>query len=104
MFDQATRCLRMGGTIGFVAAPPQGWNAPMLALLAAGRRIQAILGGDAAPRALIPRLIEAWAAGRFPVDRLITTYAFTDIARAFDDVRAGAAVKPVLLMGGDAQT
>jgi aryl-alcohol dehydrogenase len=99
LFDQATRVVKMGGAVGFVAAPPQGWNAPMLQLLATGRRIQAILGGDAVPRAFIPKLVDAHVKGRFPIDRLIKTYPFTNIATAFNDVHAGRTVKPVLVMG-----
>jgi aryl-alcohol dehydrogenase len=99
LFDQAISVVKMGGAVGFVAAPPQGWNAPMLKLLATGRRIQAILGGDAVPRAFIPKLVDAWAKGRFPVDKLVKTYPFTNIGQAFNDVHAGRAVKPVLVMG-----
>jgi aryl-alcohol dehydrogenase len=99
LFDQATGVVKMGGTVGFVAAPPQGWNAPMLKLLATGRRLQAILGGEAVPRAFLPKLVDAYTKGRFPVDRLIRTYPFADIGGAFADLHGGKTVKPVLVMG-----
>jgi Zn-dependent alcohol dehydrogenase len=33
----------------------------------------------------------------FPLDRIVTNYAFTVINQAADDARSGTAIKPVLL-------
>ena len=55
------------------------------------------MGGAPASR-LIPRLIEAWRAGRFPYDRLIRFYPLGEIAAAFHDMETGETIKPVLLM------
>jgi len=98
----ALECLAMNGTAGFVAAPRGEWAPPMFAMLAGGRQLRGILGGDAHPGLFIPRLVEFWRQGRFPFDRLLTFYPFAEIARAFDDAHSGKAIKPVLLMNGDA--
>jgi aryl-alcohol dehydrogenase len=37
--------------------------------------------------------------GRFPFDRLIRKYKFSEINQAISDSEAGRAVKPVLLLG-----
>ena len=94
--------LAMNGTAGFVAAPLGDWAPAMFPLLGGGRQLRGILGGDAAPRLFLPRLIEYWRQGRFPFDRLLTFYPFADIARAFDDIHHGRAIKPVLLIGDSA--
>src|SRR5688500_14255483 len=99
----ALECLAMNGTAGFVAAPRpsdsgQVWVPPMFAMLAGGRQLRGILGGDAHPGLFIPRLVEFWRQGRFPFDRLLTFYPFAEIARAFEDAHSGKAIKPVLLM------
>lgn len=94
----ALECLAMNGTAGFVAAPRGEWTPQMFAMLAGGRQLRGILGGDAAPRLFLPKLIDYWRQGRFPFDRLIQTYRFDEIGRAFEDVASGRVIKPVLLM------
>ncbi|HYD24527.1 MAG TPA: NAD(P)-dependent alcohol dehydrogenase [Croceibacterium sp.] len=96
----ALECLAMNGTAGFVAAPHGEWAPQLFAMLAGGRQLRGILGGDANPRAFLPQLIEYWRQGRFPFDRLLTFYPFAEIERAFADARSGQAIKPVLLMEG----
>lgn len=96
----ALECLAMNGTAGFVAAPLGEWKPQMFAMLAGGRQLRGILGGDAHPGLFIPRLVEYWRQGRFPFDRLLTFYPFAEIARAFEDAHSGKAIKPVLLMNG----
>ena len=96
----ALEALAMNGTAGFVAAPKGPWAPPMFAMLAGGRQLRGILGGDAHPGLFIPRLAEFWRQGRFPFDRLLTFYPFAEIARAFEDAHSGKAIKPVLLMDG----
>jgi aryl-alcohol dehydrogenase len=94
----ALECLAMNGTAGFVAAPRGDWAPQMFAMLAGGKQLRGILGGDAHPGLFIPKLVEFWRQGRFPFDRLLTFYPFAEIARAFEDAHSGKAIKPVLLM------
>lgn len=94
----ALECLAMNGTAGFVAAPRGDWKPPMFAILAGGKQLRGILGGDAHPGLFIPKLVEFWRQDRFPFDRLLTFYPFVEIARAFEEAHSGKAIKPVLLM------
>ena len=94
--SMALDCLAMNGTAGFVAAPRGEWAPQMFAMLAGVRQLRGILGGDANPRLFLPKLIDYWTQGRFPFDRLIETYDFADIGKAFHDCEAGAVIKPVL--------
>lgn len=89
-----------GGTAGIVSYPDDGESFPFTTkdLFMTVGRIQAIMQGSSVPREFLPQLIEYWRVGRFPVDRLVTTYSFADIDRAFADMRAGDTVKAVLLM------
>ena len=98
----ALECLAMNGTAGFVAAPRGEWAPRMFAMLAGGKQLRGILGGDAHPGLFIPRLAEYWRQGRFPFDRLLSFYPFAEIERAFADAHSGKAIKPVLLMEGTA--
>ena len=94
--SMALDCLAMNGTAAFVAAPRGEWAPAMFPMLAGGRQLRGILGGDAAPRIFIPRLIDYWRQGRFPFDRMIRFYEFDQIAQAFADIDSGAAIKPIL--------
>jgi aryl-alcohol dehydrogenase len=98
LYTQALECLAMRGTAGFVTAPRGDWKPQMFAMLAGGRKLQGILGGDAAPQLFIPMLIEYHRQGRMPFDRLLRYYPFEEIAKAFQDMEHGETIKPVLCM------
>jgi aryl-alcohol dehydrogenase len=98
VYTQALECLAMRGTAGFVTAPRGEWAPQMYPMLSGGRRMQGILGGDAKPSLFLPMLLDYHRQGRLPFDRLISFYPFEDIATAFSDTAAGAAIKPVLRM------
>lgn len=96
VFTAAMQSLAMQGVAGFVAAPATEWQPAMFPMLAGGRRLQGILGGDAAPQSVIPMLVDYHRQGRLPFDRLLRFYAFEDIGTAFHDMEQGAVIKPVL--------
>jgi aryl-alcohol dehydrogenase len=98
VFTAALQCLAMQGVAGFVAAPATDWQPPLFAMLAGGRRLQGILGGDAAPQSVIPVLVDYHRQGRLPFDRLLRFYDFDDIGTAFRDMEHGEVIKPVLRM------
>lgn len=94
----ALEVLAMNGTAGFVAAPHGPFAPAMFPMLAGGRQLRGILGGDAHPGLFIPQLLDYWQQGRFPFDRMLSFYPFAEIDRAFADAASGAVIKPVLLM------
>jgi aryl-alcohol dehydrogenase len=91
--------VRAGGTFGVCAAVEQETlgGSPHITL-SKGIRIQFIMGGSVVPRVFLPKMIEWYKQGRFPIDRLITTFPFSEINAAFAAAHSGQAVKPVLLM------
>jgi aryl-alcohol dehydrogenase len=99
-FNCALTCLGMGGTCGIVTTP--NFGEPLLfspvQILDRASSIQGILMGNSIPRSFLPKLIELNRKGQFPYERLITTYGFNDINKAFEDTRAGITIKPVLIM------
>ena len=99
VYTQALECLAVRGTAGFVTAPRGEWKPQMFPMLAGSRKLQGIVGGDAAPQFFIPMLIEYYRQGRLPFDRLIRFYKFEDIATAFQDMQSGETIKPVLRIG-----
>jgi Zn-dependent alcohol dehydrogenase len=61
-----------------------------------GRSIRGIVEGDSHPDVFIPALIDLFAQGRFPLDKLLSFYPFERINDAIHDSETGAAVKPVV--------
>lgn len=63
-----------------------------------GRMVRGVVQGDSQPKEFIPQLVDHIAAGRFPIERLITFYDLADINRAAADSETGRTIKPVLRM------
>ena len=93
------QCLAREGTLGIVTTPDEGLpNFELDELFLRGASLQGIIQGSSIPGNFIPRLIEYYRDGRFPVDRLVKTYPFAEINRAIDDSLSGETIKPVLVM------
>ncbi|XHR27936.1 MAG: NAD(P)-dependent alcohol dehydrogenase [Chthoniobacteraceae bacterium] len=93
VFDVAIETLAPGGALANIAVP--GADASRLQ---PGQRMVEIIQGDAVPQVFIPKMIRYYQAGRFPIDRLIRVYPFSEINRAFADSESGRAIKAVLRM------
>jgi len=97
----AVELLAPMGVAALIGGAPAGTTATinMRSLLAGGRMLRGIVQGDSVPQIFIPKLVELYRSGRFPIDRLVRTYEFADINQAFADAAQGTVVKPVLVMG-----
>jgi aryl-alcohol dehydrogenase len=85
------------GTCVLVGSARSGTEASFeMPVIQGGRVIRGVVQGDSRPREFIPRLVDLFMAGQFPLDRLMTTYAFAEINRAAADAMSGATIKPVL--------
>lgn len=94
-----TEALAARGQLAMLAVTPPGTEITINPnILLGGRALRGAVEGDADPQVFIPWLIARHRAGRFPHDRLITTYKFADINEAVADMKSGKVVKPVLLM------
>ncbi|MFJ2604936.1 NAD(P)-dependent alcohol dehydrogenase [Streptomyces sp. NPDC087425] len=94
---QAVDALNQGGTCGLIGASEPGSEVALDTFtLLSGRTVRGIIEGDSVPQVFIPQLVDLYQQGRFPFDRLITTYAFADINRAVGDAERGDTIKPVL--------
>lgn len=96
---EAAKALAIRGTLALVGAAKPGTEASFEigASLVKGWTFKTIVQGSSVPQQFIPRLVELWKQGRFPVDELIRTYSFTDINTAFADSESGTTVKPVIV-------
>jgi aryl-alcohol dehydrogenase len=99
VFRQAVDVLPRLGVCGLVGVVPPGTEVTLdMDLIMNGRTIKGILGGDAIPDQFIPELIKLYQQGKFPFDRMITSYPFDEINKAVEDMEKGLVIKPVLRM------
>ena len=97
VFRQAVDVLPRLGVCGLLGVVPPGTEVALdMDLIMNGRTVKGILGGDAIADLFIPSLIELYAQGRLPFDKLIAFYPFDEINKAVEDMEAGRVIKPVL--------
>lgn len=66
-------------------------------LVGKGQTLRGVVEGDSVPSTFVPLLIDLYRAGRFPLDRMVTTFPFEQINEAVAATRDGRAVKAVLM-------
>lgn len=96
---RAAESLAIRGTLALVGAAAPGTEAPFEigGSLVKGWTFKTIVQGSSIPQDFIPRLVALWQQGRFPVERLVETYALDEINEAFEASESGAVVKPVVV-------
>jgi len=99
VFTQMTNSLATRGHGALVGAAKLGTEAKIDigTQLLAGINIHLVIEGDAVPKEFIPRLVNLYKQGSFPFDKLVKTYKFEDINRAFADSADGSSLKPVVV-------
>jgi len=87
------------GVCALVGAAPFGSEVALdVSSIFFGRTVRGVLEGDAVPHLFIPRLVELYAAGKFPFNELVKFYAFDQINEAVRDAtELGITIKPILL-------
>ena len=96
VMQSAVACLRMTGVCGYVGV--QTGNIEFDGFALVGKTVMGILEGSADPHRFIPQLIDLWRTGRFPFDRLITTYRLDEVNEAEQSSLSGGAIKPVFML------
>ena len=67
-------------------------------LMGTAKTLAGLVEGLSIPQVFIPKLLSYYHQGKFPFDRLIKTYEFEDINRAFEDTKSGRVIKAVITM------
>jgi len=90
------------GQLGIVGAsdPQDTLSFNESAFMGGGRTVKGILGGDSDGGEFLVSLLRHHAEGRFPFERLIRYFPFSQINEAIHASETGEVVKPVLLMDG----
>ena len=99
VFRLAVDALRGLGTCVLVGSARAGTEVSFeMPWLQGGRVVRGVIQGDSRPREFIPRLVDLFMAGHFPLDRLVTRYDLAAIDQAAVDATSGRTIKPLLMM------
>jgi aryl-alcohol dehydrogenase len=99
VFREAVEALMPAGTCVLLGSAPAGTEVSFeTPFLQNGRVVRGVIQGDSVPQEFIPQLVDHIAAGRFPIERMVTFYDLADINRAAAESAAGKTIKPVLRM------
>lgn len=97
--EAGAACLAPCGKLAMVGVPRSldaTLSLNIVQMLSRGISVCGVTEGDADPQILLPQLISLYREGRFPFDRLVTTYPLAQINQAIVDQHAGQCVKVVL--------
>ncbi len=96
---QAADSVGMRGTCALIGGAPAGaaFSLDHMSTLW-GKRVIGILGGEGRSVSLIGTLIALHRQGRFPYDKLVTSFPLESVNDALEASHAGDVVKPVLRM------
>ena len=98
MIRAAVTAVHSAGVVVLIAAGGTDAVADIpLRDLIVGRQVRGAVEGDAVPQLLIPRLLELWRSGQFPVEALVSTFAATELDEAMQAMKLGRVVKPVVV-------
>ncbi|MBE7195406.1 MAG: NAD(P)-dependent alcohol dehydrogenase [Gordonia polyisoprenivorans] len=100
VINAAVAATAQNATVGLVGVPADfSVELPVniVGAMQKGLTIRGIVEGDSRPETFIPTLLSQHAAGRFPFDRLISTYPFSQINEALAAQERGEATKLVLI-------
>ncbi len=98
--EAALASLASHGMLGLCGIPPRPESTlsiNLASLITFGHRIVGIIEGDSDLDGFIPELIALHRQGRFPFDRLISTFPLSDINAAVAAQHDGLCIKAVLL-------
>ncbi|MGO4203424.1 NAD(P)-dependent alcohol dehydrogenase [Rhodococcus sp. TAF43] len=99
---QALSSLRAPGTCATLGLRP-GRNPITVdqSHLLNGRTLTGVIEGDADPLVFLPRLVDLWRQGRFPIEKIVRTFPIDRIDDAVTAARSGDVVKAVLTFTTD---
>jgi len=95
---QCVDSLTLRGVCGVIGAAPLGTEVSLdVNSIMFGRTIRGIIEGDSVPDIFIPRMVDLFMQGRFPIDKMMKKYPLTAINDAVADSEKGTAIKPILM-------
>jgi aryl-alcohol dehydrogenase len=94
---QAVDSTKWHGTAIISGLPPLGSEIKFEAMKLLGVKILGNSGGMGVPQIFLPKLVELWRQGKFPLERFSKVYELHEINQAIADMADGSVVKPIIV-------
>jgi aryl-alcohol dehydrogenase len=98
VLNSALGALRQGGHLAIISAHTMdaSLTIPLMTLIGKGISVSGVRMGASIPKIFIPRLVDLYMEGRFPLQKIVRFYPFKEINQALADQEFGRTVKPIL--------
>jgi Zn-dependent alcohol dehydrogenase len=70
---------------------------PLYQLLSQNQALECIYLGETTGQEWVPKMIQWWREGKFPIEKLVKFYPIKDAQEALHGMESGVAIKPVLV-------
>jgi len=99
LIKQAYSFTGRNGTLIVVGAcsPDVVLEVPLAELMMTGKSVTSTVEGDATPLVFIPKMIEWYREGRFPIEKLVQYFQAENFSDAIAGMKSGSVIKPILL-------
>jgi aryl-alcohol dehydrogenase len=96
LIEAAVGALKERGTCVLLGASKENEIKLNILPMISGRVIRGVVNGDCDPADLIPKLVDMYLEGTFPIDKLSAFYSLDQINEAVADSNSGKTIKPIL--------
>ncbi|KAG8631104.1 hypothetical protein KVT40_000244 [Elsinoe batatas] len=99
LIEAAMDFTRAKGSILQVGAAPPGWELKLEAFsyLTQGKSYRGVVEGESNPPEYVPKMVQWYREGRFPVDKLVKFMKADEFKRGLHEMHTGETIKPVIL-------
>ena len=99
VMEASLKVLAKGGKSAPLAVSPNSLSFnPYMDLVMKRRQLVGVIMGDIVPQLAVPKLIEYYKEEKFPFDKILKYYRFSDINEAAKDSTTGKSIKPILII------
>lgn len=98
LISAATDALKQRGTLVLLGASKQQQVTLNVLPLISGKVIRGVTNGDMIPAEFIPKLVDMFVEGQFPIDRISAFYSLGEVNDALADSLSGKTIKPIIRM------
>jgi Zn-dependent alcohol dehydrogenase len=99
LIEKGVEFTRMKGQYVQIGSAPMDakLEIPVFLFMISGKKFIGAVEGDVIPQQYVPKMIEWYRQGKFPVDRLVKLFKAEDFAKAIEEMHDGSTVKPVIV-------
>lgn len=97
IIDAGCQALGAKGQMVLIGIVEGGMNIDLGSLMSFGHNIRGCVEGNAQPNKFVPKMIEWYRQGKFPIEKLTKIYSSDDYTTALKETHSGETIKAILV-------